>query len=75
MATMEDPVFAPIEFVVDGRRSHFRVRGAVDVAMEPFVTPVSGEEQDVRVNLRKGFIWRSVKAAKTAVMRILGTGR
>ena len=68
------PVFAPIEFVVDGRRSRFRVPGAVDVAMEPFVNPVSGEEQDVRVNLPKGFIWRSVKAAKTAVMRILGTG-
>jgi hypothetical protein len=74
MATIEDPVFAPIEFVVDGRRSRFRVPGAVDVAMEPFVNPVSGEEQDVRVNLPKGFIWRSVKAAKSAVMRILGTG-
>jgi hypothetical protein len=74
MATIEDTVFAPIEFVVDERRSRFRVPGVVDVAMEPFVNPVSGEEQDVRVNLPKGFIWRSVKAAKTTVMRILGTG-
>ena len=65
---------APVEFVVDGRRSHFRVPGALEVAMTPFVNPVSGEEQDVRVNLPKGFIWRSVKAAKTAIMRILGTG-
>jgi len=74
MATVEEPVYAPIEFTVDGRRSGFRVPGAVEVAMAPFVNPVSGEEQDVRVNLPKGFIWRSVKAAKTAVMRILGTG-
>jgi hypothetical protein len=74
MATIEAPVYAPIEFTVDGRRSSFRVPGAVEVAMAPFVNPVSGEEQDVRVNLPKGFIWRSVKAAKTAVMRILGTG-
>ena len=73
MATIEDPVYAPIEFVVDGRRSAFRVPGAVGVAMAPFVNPVSGEEQDVRVNLPKGFIWRSVKR-QTAVMRILGTG-
>jgi hypothetical protein len=50
------------------------VPGALEVAVVPFVNPVSGEEQDVRVNLPKGFIWRSVKAAKTAVMRILGSG-
>jgi hypothetical protein len=74
MATIEEPVYAPIEFTVDGRRSGFRVPGALEVAMAPFVNPVSGEEQDVRVNLPKGFIWKSVKAAKTAVMRILGTG-
>ncbi|MBI3767479.1 MAG: DUF1326 domain-containing protein [Deltaproteobacteria bacterium] len=74
MAAVEAPVFTPIEFHIDGRRSAFRVPNAVEVAMVPFVNPVSGEEQDIRVNLPKGFIWRSVKAAKTAVMRILGTG-
>ena len=74
MATIEDPVYAPVEFVADGRRSRFRVPGALEVAMAPFVNPVSGDEQDIRVNLPKGFIWKSVKAAKTAVMRILGTG-
>ena len=74
MAQVEEPVFTKVEFTVDGRRSGFRVPGALEVAMVPFVNPVSGEEQDVRVNLPKGFIWRSVKAAKTAVMRILGAG-
>jgi hypothetical protein len=74
MATIEPPVFAPVDFKVDGRRSGFRVPGAVEVAMVPFVNPVSGEEQDVRLNLPKGFIFKTVKAAKTAVMRILGTG-
>ena len=74
MATIEAPVFTKVDFTVDGRRSGFRVAGAVEVAMTPFVNPVSGEEQDVRVNLPKGFIWRSVKAARTAVMRILGAG-
>jgi hypothetical protein len=74
MATVEETVFTHVDFTVDGRRSGFRVAGAVEVAMTPFVNPVSGEEQDVRVNLPKGFIWRSVKAAKTAVMRMLGAG-
>src|SRR6185295_2074455 len=74
MATIDDPVYVPIEFAVDGRRSSFRVAGALEVGMAPFGNPVSGEEQDIRVNLPKGFIWKSVKAAKTSVMRILGTG-
>jgi hypothetical protein len=65
MAAIEEPVYTPIEFVVDGRRSRFRVAGALEVTMAPFVNPVSGEEQDIRVNLPKGFIWKSVKAART----------
>jgi hypothetical protein len=74
MATIEAPVFTPIEFRVDGRRSAFRVSNAVDVALAPFTNPVSGEVQDIRVNMPKGFIFRSAQAARTLVMRILGTG-
>src|SRR5262249_43501329 len=74
MSSVEPPVFAPVEFKVDGRRSAFRVPGAIDVALAPFTNPVSGEVQDVRLNLPKGFIFRSAQAARTLVMRILGTG-
>jgi hypothetical protein len=74
MATVEPPVFTPIEFRVDGRRSSFRVPNALDVSLAPFTNPVSGEVQDVRVNMPKGFIFRSAQAARTLVMRILGTG-
>ena len=31
----------------------------------------SGEEQDTKINLPKGFIWKVADAAKTKVMRIL----
>jgi hypothetical protein len=37
----------------------------------PHVDSVSGNEQDVRLHLPNGFIWKTAHAAKTAVMKIL----
>ncbi len=74
MATIEPPVFAPIEFTVDGRRSAFRVPNVCEVALAPHTNPVSGEVQDVRLNLPKGFIFRTAQAARTLVMKLLGAG-
>ncbi len=74
MATIEPPVFAPIEMRIDGRRSAFRVPGHLEVALAPHTNPVSGEVQDVRLNLPKGFIFRSAQAARTLVMKLLGAG-
>src|SRR5215470_6540738 len=74
MSHFEEPVFAPIEFTVNGRRSGFQVPGACDVALTPHTNPVSGEVQDVRLNLPKGFIFRTAQAARTAVMKLFGTG-
>jgi hypothetical protein len=74
MAHVEDPVFAPIEMRIDGRRSSFRVPNVLDVALAPHTNPVSGETQDVRLHLPKGFIFRTAQACRTLVMKILGTG-
>jgi hypothetical protein len=74
MAGVEEPVFTAIEFRADGRRSSFRVPNVCEVALAPFTNPVSGEMQDVRLNLPKGFIFRSAQAARTLVMKLLGTG-
>jgi hypothetical protein len=74
MATVEEPVFAPIEMTIAGRRSAFRVPGHLDVALAPHTNPVSGEVQDVRVTMPKGFIFRTAQAARTVVMKLLGVG-
>ena len=74
ITTIEDPVFTPIEMHVDGRRSHYRVPNACEVALAPHTDPVSGAVQDVRVNLPKGFIFRTAQAARTLVMKVLGAG-
>jgi len=74
MAEIEEPVFTPIEMHIDGRRSSFRIPNACEVVLAPHTNPVSGELQDVRVNLPKGFIFTTAQAAKTLVMKLLGTG-
>jgi len=74
MSTIDEPVFTAIEFRPDGRRSSFRIPNVCDVVLAPFTNPVSGEVQDVRLGLPKGFIFRSAQAARTLVMKMLGTG-
>jgi hypothetical protein len=74
MSTFDEPVFTPIEMTIDGRRSAFRVPGHLEVALAPHTNPVSGEVQDIRVNMPKGFIFRSAQAARTLVMKMLGVG-
>lgn len=74
MATIEDPVFTTIDFKPAGRRSQFRIANVCDVTLEPFTNPVTGELQDVRVNMPKGFIFKSAQAARTLVMKLFGAG-
>jgi hypothetical protein len=74
MAEMQEPVFTPIEFRADGRQSGFRIPGVCEVSLTPHTNPVSGEVQDVRLNLPKGFIFRSAQAARTLVMKLFGMG-
>jgi hypothetical protein len=42
----------------------------MDVQTEGFVNPVTGEEQDTKIQLPKGFIWKLAEAAKSKIMRI-----
>jgi hypothetical protein len=67
-----EPQFVDIKAKVDGRKSSFSIPdGVIDVQLENFVNPVSGEEQDTKIQLPKGFIFKVADAAKTRIMRIL----
>ena len=46
----------------------------MDVHLESFMNPVTGEEQDTKIQLPKGFIWKVAEAAKTKIMRITTPG-
>ncbi len=65
-----DPQFVDIKVKIDGRKSSFSVPNVMDVSVEGFKNPVTGEEQDTRLQLPNGFIWKLAHAAKTSVMRI-----
>ncbi len=66
-----EPQFVDINTKIDGKRSSFSVPGIIDVQLESFKNPVTGEEQETKIQLPKGFIFKLADAAKTNLMRIL----
>jgi hypothetical protein len=66
-----DPQYVEINAKVNGTRSSFSVPGILDVQLESFVNPVSGDEQITKIQLPKGFIWKIADAAETKIMKIL----
>lgn len=66
-----EPQFVDINVKIDGKKSSFSVPGVMDVQLESFKNPVTGEEHEVKVQLPKGFAWKLADAAKTAVMKIV----
>lgn len=72
---LEGPIRAPIEMTVDGKRSRYRVPGAVDVRMTPLQNPVTEEEQEVSIVYPNGgFIWDEGRIGTTETMRISHDG-
>src|SRR5919106_1068735 len=66
-----EPQFVYIIAKINGRKSSFSVPGIIDVELESFKDPVTGEEHEARIQLPKGFIFKIADAAKTKLMRIL----
>jgi hypothetical protein len=65
-----EPQFVDIKVNINGKKSSFSVPGVMDVQTESFINPVTGEEQDTKIQLPKGFIWKLAEAAKSRIMRI-----
>jgi hypothetical protein len=65
-----EPQFVDINAKIDGRKSSFSVPGLVNVEVESFKNPVTGEEQDTKIQLPKGLVWKLADAAKSKIMRI-----
>lgn len=65
-----DTQYVDIKKNIDGKRSSFSVPGVMDVQAESFKNPVTGEEQDTRLQLPKGFIFKLADACKSRIMKI-----
>jgi hypothetical protein len=49
---------ATINMTLDGKSSRYTVEGVGEVALTPLRSPVSGEQNDVRIVKPEGFIWK-----------------
>ena len=65
-----EPQFVEIRINLNGKKSSFSVPDVMDVQTESFVNPVTGEEQDTRLQLPNGFIFKLADAIKSKIMRI-----
>ncbi len=65
-----EPQLVDLHVDINGKKSSFSISGLLDVMLENFVNPVTGEEQDTRIQLPKGFIFKLADAAKTKIMNI-----
>jgi hypothetical protein len=69
-----EPRFVTINANIDGKKSSFSVPDIIDVQIENFRNPVTGEEQDTKINLPGGFTWKLAECAKSRIMKIVTPG-
>ncbi|MEP6908996.1 MAG: DUF1326 domain-containing protein [Actinomycetota bacterium] len=56
---------AAIDLTVNGTRSTVSIDGVTDNRMTPLTNPVSGDENEVRIVKKTGFIWRDGEIAQS----------
>ncbi|MGB2952465.1 MAG: DUF1326 domain-containing protein [Gaiellaceae bacterium] len=61
---------ATVEMTVDGKSSRFSVEGVGEAVMTPLRSPVSGEENNVRIVKDEGFIWADGDIAQSERLRV-----
>lgn len=70
IASLEGPIFAPIELAIDGQKARVRVPGAIELDTTPLRNPVTGEEKEVHIVYpRGGFFWNEGNVVTTSTMR------
>ena len=68
-----EPQYVDINKTINGKKSSFSVPGVMDVQVESFKNPVTGEEQETKIQMPKGFIFKIADAAKSKLMSISTT--
>ena len=67
---MLDPKMVEIKKKIEGKKSSFSVPGVLDVELESFKNPVTGAEQNTKLQLPEGFIFQLADACKSKLMKI-----
>ncbi len=61
---------ATIDVTVDGIRSSVAIDGVTENQMTPLTNPVTGEESEVRIVKKEGFIWRDGEIAQSKKFKV-----
>ncbi len=67
---IQDPMFVPLQFNLNGRNSSVRVGSAMDVATEPIKNPVTGEAESVSIDHGTGFIFQKAECVSARELRV-----
>ena len=64
--TVHDPVFAPIDLLVDvdDRRAQLNIPGWIEARGEPITNPITGDEHRARINLPHGFEYETCEVGR-----------
>ena len=65
LSELDGPHWAPITFDVNGTRTRVAVKD-IDVQLEPFTNPVTGDEHEVHTVMPKGFVFRDAEACTSS---------
>ena len=71
---IQGPFFEPIEIEENGTDSHVRVGDKLEIKMESFTNPVTGEKHEAHMVLPGGFIFQDGKICTTSVNRVSADG-
>lgn len=67
----DGPIQAPINMVVDEKRSSFSIEGVLEVEQAPLIDPVTGEEHNVHIRFPDGgFMWDDGNIGQSKAMSI-----
>ena len=61
---------ATIDLTLDGTRSRVAINGVTENQMTPLTNPVTGEENEVRIVKKEGFIWRDGEIAQSETFSV-----
>jgi hypothetical protein len=67
---IQEPMFVPLQFNLNGRNSSVRVGSSMDVATEPIKNPVTGEAESVSINHGTGFIFQQAECVSARELRV-----
>ena len=74
ISEIHGPFSVPIEITDDGTDSHVRAGDMLEIKMESFTNPVSGEKHEVHMLLPDGLIFTDGKIATTSVHKLDADG-